>query len=1199
MTMTSFLPFSFFLIFLISPIITEGIRSSIIIGGTVYYDINQNGNRDANEYGVPSAPVQIRSCTNNATTRSSGNTRTNPSGEFYIELEKAGCYYALFDVTVYNFTSKGRGSDVDSRTGRTDDVEIRDGGAHFWYAGIIPEEGTNITLTPTNDPTTSMVPSTYPPTIEPSANPTMEPTSAIPTVMPTTGRPTEIPSVSYPPSTSPSKSTSPSGCVVRDVVEDNIMSSAPILRSSFGTIFSVSTPPPDADNTNNISMSNETTLMYGSFNNDVDVEEEYIQITSLSLRVLTPLLSVASETEYQVWYQPADYRSNVRGEVYDMRGNLEGWTLVAGGNSLGYQPPGLEGEDEETGKTNNNINNRTNTNTVYQEPMILDSNFQSGAFPSDSNVYKPIPSSFLADGGKDTLNAGGSRIKTYLYKIPTSVFVPISIPRYGGKASFYVTLNRSLLQYGDAGDDEWDAIDVENGEFDDDAHDDDEEDMNLRIHVGEGVTSNPWMDNANFYKPRRFLGKVWYEHTVKIPCGLHVGAPSQAPSVFEVPPLPPGSSVVGSSVTSGGEFDTVMGKAVDATFVLSVFLQQDIRFARNMNDEVMDAFRRTMVDFLNEEWVMRHCVWGVELDVEFQMLSLLEGVRQRRRRRLLGERQLRGGGMERMQRHSFGALSPPRRRRHLQTDITILQVEMFVKGVAHDDPRVCPASSTPATPTTRGDDWDETMSQIGIDFILENADRLGERLKMADAYFGELFAVSADPDLLVRPEETSTDIVGATTREESTLPLIPIIAAICAAVLLLCLLGIGYYCRKCKRRSKEEEEPSSEDDAISTPSGIIIITDTKCDGSSMGHKTGETKGFDSPDPDDFASESDEPPEMPALPLSNDPLVVATPALRKVPQLEEVIMMRGLPRRRSDPNMVTVITHPKELKRTRSLSCLREVWINLNKPSSKNNPDLAGGYLDQLLDGTLYPVDDHDILYWERERYLTEKDPQAPYVPHGGSIEHNFIDEVEAIRIELPKSNGGSALASVLSDDIFSDSGEEMVIAATMAVPKMNPLVMQQVEMLEAKWKQLREEYNDDGEYDSGENDIEGFDVNERIEQLMGRLEKLELDRKLRLSSLKRQEEEEDELARKRMVRAGTGINYEEELSRDFVIRKKRKKIKSRKDQDLDDLSEETSSEEEDEDGEFDVKWMRLKVPLAAQDVGAMRSLVNKGKDMDS
>jgi len=310
-------------------------------------------------------------------------------------------------------------------------------------------------------------------------------------------------------------------------------------------------------------------------------------------------------------------------------------------------------------------------------------------------------------------------------------------------------------------------------------------------------------------------------------------------------------------------------------------------------------------------------------------------------------------------------------------------------------------------------------------------------------------------------------------------------------------------------------------------------------------------------------------------------------------------MRGLPRRRSDPNMVTVITHPKELKRTRSLSCLREVWINLNKPSSKNNPDLAGGYLDQLLDGTLYPVDDHDILYWERERYLTEKDPQAPYVPHGGSIEHNFIDEVEAIRIELPKSNGGSALASVLSDDIFSDSGEEMVIAATMAVPKMNPLVMQQVEMLEAKWKQLREEYNDDGEYDSGENDIEGFDVNERIEQLMGRLEKLELDRKLRLSSLKRQEEEEDELARKRMVRAGTGINYEEELSRDFVIRKKRKKIKSRKDQDLDDLSEETSSEEEDEDGEFDVKWMRLKVPLAAQDVGAMRSLVNKGKDMDS
>ena len=41
----------------------------------------------------------------------------------------------------------------------------------------------------------------------------------------------------------------------------------------------------------------------------------------------------------------------------------------------------------------------------------------------------------------------------------------------------------------------------------------------------------------------------------------------------------------------------------------------------------------------------------------------------------------------------------------------------------------------------------------------------------------------------------------------------------------------------------------------------------------------------------------------------------------------------------------------------------------------------------------------------------------------------------------------------------------------------------------------------------------------------------------------RQEQEEEELAKKRMVRAGTGINYEQELNKDFVIRKKKKRYK--------------------------------------------------------
>ena len=40
-----------------------------------------------------------------------------------------------------------------------------------------------------------------------------------------------------------------------------------------------------------------------------------------------------------------------------------------------------------------------------------------------------------------------------------------------------------------------------------------------------------------------------------------------------------------------------------------------------------------------------------------------------------------------------------------------------------------------------------------------------------------------------------------------------------------------------------------------------------------------------------------------------------------------------------------------------------------------------------------------------------------------------------------------------------------------------------------------------------------------------------------------------------------------------------------------------SSEEEAPDDEFDVKWMRLKVPLAAQNPEAMRDMVDKGNEM--
>ena len=83
----------------------------------------------------------------------------------------------------------------------------------------------------------------------------------------------------------------------------------------------------------------------------------------------------------------------------------------------------------------------------------------------------------------------------------------------------------------------------------------------------------------------------------------------------------------------------------------------------------------------------------------------------------------------------------------------------------------------------------------------------------------------------------------------------------------------------------------------------------------------------------------------------------------------------------------------------------------------------GVYLKQLLGGTLYPVDGVGILIYEREHGLRGDDPLEPYVPHGCSIEHRFINEEEAIRDEVLREGTG-ALASVLSDEIFNECDGE-------------------------------------------------------------------------------------------------------------------------------------------------------------------------------
>ena len=1105
----------------------------VTLAGSVFYDFNQNGLRDSNEYGVPDVTIQIRNCAN----QRMGSTRTNAIGEYAVSLSTPGCYYARLDITAHTFTS---GSNVDPLTGRTGSVTLEDGAANFWYSSILPGDG--ITLQPTGVPTVEQ---------PPSPRPTVSPTTASPTVRPsvspTTAPPTLSPTITGAPSGSPTRSSSPTACEVKEPDAQNIMGSAPILRSSFGAIFSISTPTL-SEAADDVGMT-ESQLLASREESNPDAE--YVRIKSLSLRALSSLLSQASATNYQVWYIDGDYRDNStatmdgsrqqqqqqQDEKFDARGDLSQWTLIAEGNSMGSDnvPEEEEGgeetrrrrrklqdSDEEGVNSSEDGNSDTVTETTplevissnetdlyYQEPLTLDSNYFSGAFPSDNAKYPSIPSSLRNDGGMETRNQGGSSITTYLYQIPMSIFDAVEIPKYGGKASFYVTLDRAVMQFGDAAKDEWGMVDVSNDEY----NARDVQDMNVRIHVGEGVTSFPWSSIMNFYTPRRFIGKVWYDQVRHIPCLLHETAPSSSPTDIVIPELP---------LTSD---KNIVGEDIETQFVVSLFLQQDLKDAGTMTPDIQNVFKEVMVNFLNEEWVYEYCVWGVSMDVRFQKLSLLDGVRRLRGR-------AKKNNKHQMHHELIEELLV--KQRSLQMEITVLEVEMNIEGVAYDDQSVCPEGAIPATADTYGKDWKETMAIIGIDFVTDNSEKLGERLQDSHPFFEPIFAMAADPEMLKRPASSKNpddDEVEIKDHEddEGGVPLVPIVAAAAGAVILLALICCYCYMRKKKQQKQQDDEPIP----IDTP---IIETPTP----EVAKETSVAEDSIKKDPEMAPEQEVEGDESIAntksldengsdsglIPVFEDPgdaITQAWPSLRKVPELEEVIMMRGLPRRRSEPNMATMEGLALgAMRRTRSISCLREIWTNLSKPLSYEDSDLAGGYINELLTGGLYPIDDPDLLMWEREKHLIGDDPHSPYVPHGGSIEHCLIDEDEpAVRLEK------------LEMDSKAKGGFEGKV-------KVNPLVMKQVALLESKWKELREEYDEDDDSDD-ENDLDNFYVNDRIEQLMSHIEKLELERKLKLAELKRQEDEDEELARKRMVKGGTGINYAQEFNKELVVKKKKKK----------------------------------------------------------
>jgi hypothetical protein len=1007
-------------------------QQQVTLTGEVYYDDNENGQRDDNETGVQMNFIQIRNCDDTY----AGRTSSDASGKFTFTTTP-GSYYPRFDFTRFTFP---KGGAVDPATGKTECVTLDNGEEYSWSIAVVPE-------------------------IEPTSSP-----AATPSVAPSTPL---IPSVS------PTVSFAPSVCLEKRNFTNNIMSSSPVSISTYGMVFSVSSP--------------ET----NKFLIDYPVDAEYLYIASLTLRVVEPLTLLTSPTKYQVWFKNGDYN-----QQSDWWGNFDGWTVISEGIASG-------------------------NGTVGQEPMIQDTVFSSGVNSSDSDLYDVL-SLPLDDGGLNTFNSFGQIVTTYLYQIPPSNFKAVRIAKNGGKGSFYVTLDKPSLQGGDAEAKDLDSIDVENAYYDSS----DYQDMNLRIHVGEAVRTYPWSQTSGFYKPRRFLGKVWYQQYLEIPCDEWEGMPSMSPTRIGIPPLL-----------------TDDGIPVETVFSLSFLFQRSLDEAEKMSVDVQSAFAPAVLYLQNVEWVFNHCIWGQQLKIISQDLS--EPFRRRN---------LRGDNTQ---------------YRMLQADITVLKVVVSVKGYAHSDSSSCPAGATPTTPL-EGKSWGNTLASIATNYTNKNSDTFVDYFRDTDAYFEDLISVSAAAIVAPPTADSNTEAGATTNTDESTFPLIPVIAAAVAAVAIVVFVICLCCFRRRRKRDNRYDSDSKETRIVSNIEEVENIKSKSVRGKFSGNSAVKIT------PDQNREDN-------SL-KKGDILKQAWPTLQENP-LNEAMLRRGLVRCSSSPDMATVLSEPLGLRRTGSIGCLRDVWVDLNRAHLSARSPFNPGYIEQLLTGNLYPVRDMSSFYNEAEKNFLSDDSGA-FVPYGTHFD--FSDPHEALYYD----DESNTIMTSLRYETSGDGGELNANRDELITSSTNPLVIQQVEMLEAKWKQLQVLYDDEADSDDDGIDLDAFNVESRIGLLMGRIEKMEEERQRKLALLQQEEwEEEQKLKKKRQV-SSAGINYNKNFGKDLKIKKKKKKKnKVIDDLYLDDLSSESESDEEEEEGEFDVKWMRLKVPLAAQDPDTMRDMVNKGKDM--
>lgn len=485
-----------------------------------------------------------------------------------------------------------------------------------------------------------------------------------------------------------------------------------------------------------------------------------------------------------------------------------------------------------------------------------------------------------SDGGMTAITADGEVTDTFFFKIPEEKFTPLKLPKYEGKLTLFVTLDRIGLQYGYAAEtEEFDNVDVMKHDYVDQAPSLDvlNGNVNLRMHVGEGVIFYPWMEEDVFYQTRRFLGKIWYD--AEIPCEyvpatevLDVNDQSVRPnaSATTMEPTIDVTTVPSSSPSENGGF-------VAADLQVSVLIKDGP--LPPMPNDVKEIFEDTLLDFVDDEFG-NFCplTWNEGATVVDQHLSPIGGLpsggtshaKKRRKRNDNGVSGGRGTGTKQRDQsdtdegHVFvrrflrevlePILYPERQARHrLLNAITLLDVSTVVDALY--DSNTCP------------DKKPEELANLIETYINDNSKEFLDKLKAAHDYFKDSFGVSADA---VGISATVKSAAIASEEDETNKP--AVIGGIMAALLLFCLCCCIPLLVIRRRKLKENEtirediewaRPVDEDDF--PPLGGYCDDGEAAGGEGAGSGEDENKLWKRPD-GDFEDEGESPPDIELIPI---------------------------------------------------------------------------------------------------------------------------------------------------------------------------------------------------------------------------------------------------------------------------------------------------------------------------------------------